>query len=98
MIDYEEIESEITRLESCDTDYANIEKLAMLYTVRNNVADAKEGRSVTHELPTEDKSDFMAVVDSVPLDKVLSVIDEHFEAVKAIYPKEYEEVIKKLTA
>lgn len=98
MIDYEEIENEIARLESCDTNYCNLEKLAMLYTVRNNATDEKEGRSVAHELSAENKSDFMAVVDSVPLDKVLSVMDEHFEAVKAIYPKEYEEVIKKLTA
>ena len=37
MIDLEEINEEINRLEKCDcTTYSVCEKLAILYTVRNN--------------------------------------------------------------
>lgn len=86
MIDYNEIEREIERLEQSETTYGNCERLSILYNVRNNAAIKSRAA----------QSEFMDAVENMPMDTVLRVLDEHFECIRIIYPKEYQSVIERL--
>lgn len=99
MIDLNEINDEIARLEHGNTTYAACEKLSVLYTVRSQLAAGeapeKVERSISsYSYASAPKSEFMQAVENAPLDGVMNVIDEHLEAVKALFPKEYNAVIK----
>lgn len=84
-----EIQEEIERLEKEETSYSNCVKLAVLYTVLNNYRDQQPTSSYG-------SSEFLLVCSQQPIDKVLDVIDEHMEAIKLLYPKEYNLIIKKI--
>lgn len=86
MIDYNEIDAEIERLENSETTYGNCERLSILYNVRNNAA--VKSRAI--------QSEFLNTVESMPIDTVLKVLDEHFECIRIIYPKEYQSVLERL--
>ena len=45
---------------------------------------------------TRGTSDFLAACDGVPVDAVLDVLDEHMEAIRVLYPKEFDEILQKL--
>lgn len=104
MLDIGEIRDEIKRLENGDTTYSSVEKLAMLYTVQDHQQmEEPQPRympnysysptsSVTHS------SEFLEALNDKPMDLVLDVLEEHFEAVKCVFPKEYNAVINKIKA
>lgn len=106
MLDMDEIRSEITRLENEKTTYSSVEKLAMLYIVQERNSPTPEPESVeiqqmpryAYAAPTAPKSDFLEAVGKVPIEKALDVLDEHMEAIKLLYPKEYKAVINKILA
>lgn len=83
-----EIQEEIERLENEETNYSNCTKLAVLYTVRENY----------RQLPSSSygSSEFLLACSTCPIDKILSVIDEHMECIKLLYPKEYALIIRKI--
>lgn len=98
-MDYEEIRREIQRLEGAGTTYANCEKLAVLYTVMNkaNTPERVSFPAVSeYSYASEPESEFVQAAKSVEQEKLFSVLEEHFEAVKALYPKEYRAVLRKL--
>lgn len=41
-------------------------------------------------------SEFLTACDGVRIEDVLMVLDEHMEAIKVLYPKEYDALVKKL--
>lgn len=41
-------------------------------------------------------SEFLAVCDGARIEDVLMVLDEHMEAIKVLYPKEYDAIVQKL--
>ena len=47
------------------------------------------------ELPP-DASEFLELAYSVPLDALVDIMDEHMEAVRMLYPKEYNAVLRRL--
>lgn len=94
MLDYDEIRAEISKLENGDTTYSAVEKLALLYIVRDN--EDKGQKMVGYSFSDAPQSDFLKAVAEAPLDRVLSVLDEHMEAVKILYPKEYEVVVNRI--
>ena len=94
-MDINEITNEITKLENGNTTYSAVEKLALLYTVRNNL-NQKERRAVSEY--SFAGSEFVSAVKGAPFEEVLAVLDEHFEAIKVIYPKEYSLVLKRIKA
>ena len=107
MLDMDEIRSEITRLENEKTTYSSVEKLAMLYIVQERNSPTPEPEPVEIQqmpkyayaaAPEPPQSDFLEAVSKVPIDKALQVIDEHMEAIKLLYPKEYKAVISKILA
>ena len=98
MINLDEIEDEINRLEHGNTTYSACEKLSVLYTVRNQLSQgdcpkqAEESYS-SYSFAAEPKSEFLKVVADAPLEGVMDILNKHMEVVKAIYPKEYDMVL-----
>lgn len=105
MLDMDEIKSEIARLENGNVTFSTVEKLAMLYIVQERNSPTPEPEPVEMQQmpryayaaePTSPKSDFLEAVGKVPIEKALDVLDEHMEAIKLLYPKEYKAVINKI--
>lgn len=90
MIDVSIINDEIEALEAEDTNYETCEKLACLYTVR------RELKQQEAEKRALESSDFLAASVGAPITDLMKVLDEHMEAIKALYPAEYEAVVSKI--
>lgn len=56
------------------------------------VPDMETGRRVK----VHGKSEFLAACDGARIEDVLYVLDEHMEAIKVLYPKEYDAIVLKL--
>lgn len=87
MLDINEINKAIEKLESQEMTYGTCEKLSILYTVRDSQARRSAYRN---------KSDFRVLLENAPFDSVIDILEEHFECVRAIYPKEYEMVMSRI--
>lgn len=102
MADLKEINHEIERLEGLDTTYPSCERLAILYSVRDHLQAPEENhfREPTKMIPysyaDEPQTEFSAAALSIPLDALMPILDEHFEAIRAVFPKEYDAVIRKI--
>lgn len=103
-MDVREINSEIKRLENSDTTYTNCDKLATLYAVRDGLNPNQEMKAnvrpvnYSHASPQaqEGASPFIDAYLSADAEKALEIVDEHFETIRILYPREYEKVIRKL--
>ena len=97
MISMEQIDGEINVLEQEKPTHIIMEKLANLYIVRDHM-------TIQPDLPSDDatvplfknKSEFMEVCSSKNISAVLEALDEHMEAIKLLYPKEYDSLIEKI--
>lgn len=78
-------------------------KLAAFYTILNNlypkedtqpISDIPENRSKIPLIQSE--SEFMDICSQKDIKSVLGVLNEHFEAIKLLYPKEYDSVLEKI--
>lgn len=103
MLDLGEVQSEIARIENGKINsFSAIEKLALLYIVNDHNTPEEEMQMPKYSYaaapPTAPKSDFLEAVGKVPIEKALDVLDEHMEAIKLLYPKEYKAVINKILA
>lgn len=92
MLDYNEIEQEIERLENSKTSYTTCEKLAVLYAVRN----PKQARTRQYSYAEAPKSDFLRAVSGADYERVFEILDEHFRAIQTLYPKEYSVIIQRI--
>lgn len=109
-MDIDEINTHIHKLKCGSTDWQSVEKLAALCTVRNELEEKQApAETQTRALPPTDypeaystaaepQSDFVAAASSVPFGGLMQVLDEHMKAIKLVYPKEYELVMRKITA
>ncbi len=107
-MDIEEINEHIRKLKCEETSWQSVEKLAALCTVRNELDEKQiEKLSSTAFQPVsisaystatepEPKSDFVAAASSVPFGGLMQVLDDHMNAIKLVYPKEYELVIRRI--
>ena len=86
-----EINEEIKLLEQADTNYQNCNKLAVLYCVSDHLSQmpVQKSKIAAH-------SEFINAFSNATIDYALSVMDEHMECVKALYPKEYAAIIDRL--
>lgn len=92
MIDQDVIDDEIAALEEeGETTYEVCEKLACLYTVRNEIRTRK-----VKEDPSS--SEFLAASVGVPIPDLMRILDEHMDAIKALYPTEYDQLVGKIKA
>lgn len=108
-MDIDEINEHIRKLKCEETSWQSVNKLAALCTVRDELAEAHAPETQTKALPpatyaaaystaTDPQSDFVAAASSVPFGGLMQVLDEHMKAIKLVYPKEYELVMRKITA
>lgn len=84
----DEINEEIIKLETGETNWGNIQRLSWLYTVRNNYRN--------QEISAD--TDFCSVCAKADLNKVLHIISEHMEVIQVLHPKEYKAVIDRIKA
>ena len=90
MIDADAVREEIASLEENGaTTYATCEKLAALYVV----ADHLKAKAAA---VGAGGSEFLDACDGKPVGAVLAVLDEHMEAQRALYPRAYEGVMRRL--
>lgn len=95
----QEIDDEIAKLEHSDTTWGNCEKLSILYNVKNGIVPNTkmespiESRNVAYSYAS---SEFMAAVQGAPIEQLLKILDEHFEVIQVLFPKEYDAVIRKI--
>jgi hypothetical protein len=82
-------------------------KLAAFYTILNNLYPEQREKAVDagySTMPSYDEylpqinteSEFMNVCSQKDVLAVLGVLDEHMEAIKLLYPKEYDSIIEKI--
>lgn len=93
-MDLLEIDRAIAELEAGKTTFGAAEKLAVLYTVRDHSNRATPQEEYSYA--AEPQSEFVAAASSAPIAEVLAVLDDHMDAIKAIYPKEYTAVINRI--
>lgn len=111
MIDLREIYETIDELRRDGTTIGQAEKLALLYIAadymerekhRQNAqeyahAAAPEPVKEMHDrIKTRATSEFLAACDGVPVDDMLSIFDEHMDAIHVLYPREYQAIIDRL--
>lgn len=94
MLNADIIEREIIDLEKRDTTYANCERLAWLYIVRYSM----QQRIVQEKARAEQMSGspFLEACSCADISEILRVMNEHMEAVRVIYPKEYNAVVNQI--
>lgn len=95
----QDIEDEIIKLEHSDTNWQNCEKLSCLYIVRDHIENhpQRETLSVPHETVSQvGGSEFLDACYGTDTTELLYVLDEHMEVIRALYPKEYYAIIKKI--
>ena len=94
MLSIEEVERTILELEKRDTTYATCERLAWLYIVHDHLTQRivqEKARAAEME-----GSQFLAACSGAEISEILRVVNEHMEAVRVIYPKEYDAVVKRI--
>lgn len=94
MVSLDVIEREISELEARETSYAVCERLSWLYTVRDHLAGKVEAK--VERVPWAGESEFLQLAEGVDVAALLSIMDQHMEALKVVFPKEYEAVMAKV--
>lgn len=88
-MDMHEIEDEIKRLEEQNATYDICTRLAVLYSIKDH---HQERVNVNPRASSE----FIRAISGANLNQALEILDEHFEAIRMLYPKEYETIIKRI--
>ena len=95
MLSLEEVERTILELEKRDTTYATCERLAWLYIVHDHLTQRiVQEKSRAAEM---EGSPFLAACSGAEIAEILRVMDEHMDALRVVYPNEYEAVIRKIS-
>lgn len=109
-MDIDEINTHIHKLKCGSTDWQSVEKLAALCTVRNELIKAESRdkspspqpepvRQMEYSTrPQEPQSEFVEAASAVPFSGLMDVLDRHMSAIKLVYPKEYELVMRKIVS
>lgn len=89
----------IADLQSREPTYNTCEKLATFYTLLSVLYsdDQENVRSVTMNIFPDTVGEFGEVISGKQIDKVIDVLNEHFEVVKVLFPKEYDAVISRIS-
>jgi hypothetical protein len=99
MIDRGEIDGEIEKLEQGRTTYANCEKLSILYNVRDHMSGESLNQALARATPIPaSMSEFALACEVASKEQLVKILDEHMDALKILYPKEYQRIVGKLLA
>lgn len=101
MLDVEEIEVEIAKLEYKESSYSNYSKLADLYTIRNEICrESNTGAEYSYSAPTSfsiglyGESDFLKGIFGKDPDGVFAVLDELMDTLRVVNPRAYNSVMR----
>ena len=109
-MDIDEINDHIHQLKCGSTDWQSVEKLAALCTVRNELEEKQASTEAqaqalppasypaAYSIKANPQSEFVEAASAAPFGGLMEVLDEHMNAIKLAYPKEYELVMRKITA
>ena len=86
MVNLDEVNAEIARLEAQELSYQTISKLADLYTVREH-----------SRITQTDGTDFLKLCAGRNVKDVIDLFDELMSALMVMQPKMYDAVIRRLT-
>ena len=101
-MDIEEINEHIRKLKCEETDWSSVEKLAALCTVRNELEGDKPAvfsepvMIQEYSQAAAPQSEFVTAASGVAFNGLMQVLNEHMNAIKLVYPKEYELVMSKI--
>lgn len=95
MISIEEIEKTISELEGRDTSFANCEKLAYLYIVRDHLKGYQ--MPAPSALGNYGESEFLHEVDGKNSREVWAIVDELMQTLEVVNPRVYRSVIEKIS-
>ena len=96
MVSLDVIEREIRELEARgETTYAQCERLAWLYVCRDHLVPETDERRRTQRLGG---SEFLEACSGVGYPALMQVLDEHMQAIRTVYPREYERVMTSVRA
>lgn len=84
-----EIQDEVNRLEQSETTFQNCQRLSVLYSILDH-HPKKEARY------SNASSEFLLAMSQANQENALKVLDEHMDAIRVLYPKEYRVIISKL--
>lgn len=102
MVDVDEIEGQIARREMGDTSWANCQALAILYIVRDHLRGATPTRASEapqasgEAIPALGDSEFLQAASGADVAALMAIIDDHMERVRAVFPREYEDVLRRV--
>lgn len=94
----EELLDAIKEIQTKEPSYANCEKLATFYTLLRYLYTEEQGQSFSAGVfPATSGSEFREAIAGKDIEEVVDVLDEHMEVVMLLFPKEYKEVIKRIS-
>lgn len=111
MIDLREIDETIDELKRHGNSIQAAERLAMLYIAReymmreidaqnvqgySQAADKPVREDAPKVIKTGGESAFLAACDGARVEDVLMLMDEHMNAIKLLYPREYDTILRRL--
>lgn len=105
-MDIDEINEHIRKLKCEETSWQSVNKLAALCTVRDELEEKQqpepqlvevhEAKIPAYSTASDPQSEFVRAASAVPFGSLMDVLDEHMSAIKMVYPKEYELVMRKI--
>lgn len=97
MLNLEEINGEIAKLESKPLSYLTVERLAWLYIVRDHTALTSDPSKTNMERTISGgTSDFCRACEGKAIESVMNVADELMTTLQIIQPRLYNAVMEKL--
>lgn len=98
MLDIREIDGAIAELEKSELNFPRVEKLAALYTIKNQhtapaPALSSEGYAAAYDA---EGSEFMQLAANVDAGAVLKVMDELMSVLSVTNPKAYNKIMRQL--
>lgn len=96
MINTDELDKEILMLEKKDTTYANCERLAWLYIVRDHITGQQQIQPTPLDVSSE--SEFLQAVNGRDSAQVWSIMDDLMDTVRVTAPRAYRSVMERIRA
>lgn len=96
MVNLDEVNGEISKLESQPATYVSIERLAWLYIVRDHLTISPVSvPTVTGSEIPQGESEFMKACAGKTISQVMEIMDELMDALQVVQPRLYDAVLNK---
>ena len=103
-MDIKEIESAMHTLACGDTNYEAVARLASLAIVHDLLTQREDpdpaystaAAPTPAIVPNVSGTEFLDAAAQLPIEDVLEVVSDHLEALRVVFPKEYDAVMRRL--